>query len=69
MSVRVCRPGWILSRYLQLWRSLFEKYAPGSIENVQAILGAPIGQGTRYRDIPEELLDALADAYGEAAAP
>ena len=57
------------SVYLQLWRSLFEKYAPGSIEKVQAILGAPIGQGTRYRDIPEELLDALADAYGEAAAP
>ena len=36
------------SAYLQLWRSMFEKYAPGSIEKVQAILGARIGQGTRY---------------------
>jgi hypothetical protein len=57
------------SVYLQLWRSLFEKRAPGSIEKVQAILGTLIGQGTKYRDIPEELLDALADAYREAAMP
>ena len=55
------------SVYLQLWRSLFDKCAPGSIEKVRAILGAAIGQGTRYHDIPEELLDALADAYREAA--
>ncbi|HEY6790057.1 MAG TPA: hypothetical protein VI365_22385 [Trebonia sp.] len=57
------------SVYLQLWRSMFEKHAPGSIEKVEAILGTPIGQGTKYRDIPEELLDALADAYREAAMP
>jgi len=55
------------SVYLQLWRSMFKKYAPGTIERVQAILGARIGQGTRYDDISEELLDALADAYSEAA--
>ena len=55
------------SVYLQLWRSLFQKYAPGSIENVEAILGVPIGKGTKYRHIPEELLDVLADAYREAA--
>jgi hypothetical protein len=57
------------SVYLQLWRSLFERHAPGSIEKVEAILGAHIGQGTRYHDIPEELLDALVGAYSEAAAP
>jgi len=56
------------SVYLQLWRSMFEKYAPGTIEKVQAILGERIGQGTRYHDIPEELCGALADAYREAAA-
>lgn len=56
------------SVYLELYRSMFEEYAPGSIEKVEAILGARIGQGTRYHDIPEELLDALANAYGEAAA-
>jgi len=57
------------SVYLELWRSVFEEYAPGSIEKVQAILGVRIGQGTRYHDITEELRDALADAYREAAAP
>ena len=55
------------SVYLQLWHSLFQKYAPGSIENVETILGVPIGKGTKYRHIPEELLDVLADAYREAA--
>ena len=57
------------SVYLQLWRSMFERHAPGSIEKVEAILGTPIGQGTKYEDIPEALLDALADAYREAAMP
>jgi hypothetical protein len=57
------------SVYLQLWRSVFEVHARGSIEKIQAILGAPIGTGTRYHDIPEELLYALADAYHEAAMP
>jgi len=33
---------------------LFEKYPPGSIAKVEAILGEPIGQGTRYHDIPDE---------------
>ena len=56
------------SPVVSLWRSVFERRAPGSIANVEAALGgAKIGQGTSAPAISNQLLDALFDAYVEAA--
>ncbi|MGH3811598.1 MAG: hypothetical protein ACRDUV_03950 [Pseudonocardiaceae bacterium] len=53
---------------VSLWRSVFERRAPGSIASVEAALGgAEIGQGTNAPAISNRLLDALFDAYVEAA--
>lgn len=51
--------------YLQFWRSVFERCAPKSLERIdQSFL--PIKQGNTTREISNELLDALTDAYKEA---
>lgn len=55
------------SSYLQLWRSTFEQYAPDSIPLVESLLGASIGQGSTVHDVTDELLEALSQAYREAA--
>jgi hypothetical protein len=54
--------------YVSLWRSVFERRAPGSIERVEAVI-APnrVGNGNSIRDIADAFLDALAAAYREAA--
>ena len=53
--------------YLSLWRSVFERRAPDSIAPIERLLApAKIGQGNTIRDITPELLNALAEAYGEA---
>ncbi|MGK5682388.1 hypothetical protein [Actinoplanes sp. URMC 104] len=52
---------------IQLWRSVFETRAPGSITAVEAAGGAPIGRGTIVTVISDELLRALLAAYEEAA--
>jgi hypothetical protein len=52
---------------VQLWRSVFERRAPGSIANVaSAADGTEIGQGAIVPAITDRLLDALFDAYVEA---
>jgi alkylated DNA nucleotide flippase Atl1 len=52
---------------LQLWRSVFEKKAPSSIESVEkCIAPLAIGQGNATRDFSDELLVALTHAYREA---
>ena len=53
---------------ISLWRSVFERRAPMSIDRVEQLI-APlkIGQGNTVREASEELLDAFADAYREAA--
>jgi alkylated DNA nucleotide flippase Atl1 len=53
---------------LQLWRSVFEKKAPTSIPVIESLI-APlqVGQGNTTRDVSDELLDALAEAYRQAA--
>ncbi|TWG08598.1 TIR domain-containing protein [Saccharopolyspora dendranthemae] len=55
------------SAYLQLSRSVFERFAPGSISVVESLIKSRIGQGTTTRDVSPELLDALTQAYREAA--
>lgn len=52
--------------YLSVWRSVFERRAPGSIETVEQALGAKLGQGNTFAGAPPELLSALTAAYREA---
>ena len=53
--------------YLGFWRSVFEKRAPGFIERIEDLLGTRVGQGNTTRNISDELLTALTEAYVEAA--
>jgi hypothetical protein len=53
---------------VSFWRSVFERRAPGSIERIERLIApTTLGQGNTTRDASEELLDALASAYREAA--
>ncbi len=52
--------------YLQFWRTVFEKRAPGSIERVERMLGKSIGQGNTTGVITDELLRTLTEAYQQA---
>jgi hypothetical protein len=52
--------------YLQLWRSVFERRAPRSLDAVEERLGKRIGQGTTTREVTEDLLNDLTMAYREA---
>lgn len=52
---------------ISLWRSVFARRAPGSIEPVETIIAKPIGSGNTTREITDELLTVLGDAYREAA--
>ena len=52
--------------YLSVWRSVFERRAPESIEAVERTLGTSIGQGNTVASITPELLTALTAAYREA---
>ncbi|MFF0123941.1 hypothetical protein ACFYP7_32215 [Micromonospora arida] len=52
--------------YLQFWRSAFERRAPNTLPKVESALGAPIKQGNSTRDISQDLLGTLTDAYREA---
>jgi flavin-binding protein dodecin len=54
--------------YISVWRSVFERRAPGSIEKIEQLIApAKIGNGNTIREVDEELLAALAGAYREAA--
>ena len=53
--------------YLSFWRSVFEKRAPDFIDRIEDLTGTPVGQGNTTRNISDELLGALTDAYAEAA--
>ncbi len=53
------------SALMSLNRSVIERHAPGTLPRIEAIAGR-VGQGTNAEPTPE-LLDALADAYREAA--
>ncbi len=51
---------------IQLWRSVFERRAPRSLQTVEAQLGKNIGQGTVVTHVTTSLMDMLHDAYREA---
>ena len=52
---------------IAVWRTVFERLAPGSIESVeQAIAPLKIGQGTAVQNVTSEVLEALTAAYQEA---
>lgn len=55
--------GW--KGVMTLARSVIERHAPATLPHIEAIAGR-VGQGTNAEPTPE-LLDALADAYREAA--
>jgi hypothetical protein len=51
---------------LSLWRSVFERRAPNSIERIEELIGKRIGSGNTTRDSRVSVLAALRDAYAEA---
>lgn len=55
------------SASIQFWRSVFERRAPRSLPAVEAALGGEVRQGNATHDFPQSLLDALTEAYREAA--
>ena len=58
---------WDGAPVLSFWRSVFERRAPSSIQEVEAII-APLklGQGNTTTEISDELLSAIRRAYLEA---
>ena len=53
--------------YISVWRSVFERLAPNSIEPVEHLIApVKIGQGNTVRNITPQVLDALTIAYKEA---
>lgn len=55
------------SASISVWRSVFERRAPKSIERVESLIApVPLGKGNSINDVPDELLAALYDAYLEA---
>lgn len=52
---------------LTLWRTVFERCAPGAIARVEAAIGAELGTGRLVPDVTDEVLAALTEAYREAA--
>jgi hypothetical protein len=53
---------------LSVFRSVFERLAPTTLPKVEKLaLPAKIGQGTSIYSVSDELLEALTEAYQEAA--
>ncbi len=50
--------------YLQFWRSVFERRAPKSLARIESI--TPVKQGNSIREVSDELLRELTQAYREA---
>ena len=53
--------------YLAFWRSVFEKKAPQFIDPIEKLLDTRLGQGTTTRNVNENLLATLTEAYEHAA--
>lgn len=51
--------------YLTPFRSVFERLAPRALERVEALI--PVGKGNSIYQLDDQLLEALTDAYREAA--
>lgn len=53
--------------YISFWRSVFERRSPSSLLTLDQMLAPKrVGQGNTTRDITDELLHALTEAYREA---
>jgi len=52
---------------LTLWRSVFERSAPAAIPRIEALTGIELGTGRSVPAITDDVLEALAGAYREAA--
>ena len=53
---------------ISVWRSVFERLAPGSVSSVErAIAPTKFGQGNSVQNFTSEVLEALRAAYEEAA--
>ena len=52
---------------IAVWRSVFERLAPGSIESVERAIKIRIGQGSSVKDVTPNVLEALKAAYEVAA--
>ncbi len=52
---------------LQFWRGVFERRAPESLPRVERAAPVPVRHGNVAYEISEELLEALTEAYREAA--
>lgn len=56
--------------YLSVWRSVFERRAPNSIESVEKVIApSQLGQGTTVHVITTQVLDAIKAAYEETVDP
>lgn len=53
--------------WVQFWRSVFVKRAPDFIDHIESLSGMRLGQGNWTQDFSEDLLQALTEAYAEAA--
>ena len=58
--------GWDQGPSMSLWRTVFERRAPRALGAIEAMI-APASMAKSVRDIGDPLLDALHDAYREAA--
>jgi hypothetical protein len=52
---------------MQFWRSVFERRAPHVLAHIEETFNISIKKGNFTREISDELLDALTQAYKEAA--
>jgi hypothetical protein len=53
---------------LQFFRKVFERRSPKAVTKVEGLVAPDVlGQGTTVRNITDGLLNAVADAYREAA--
>ena len=52
---------------IQFWRSVFERKAPDFIERIGQLANTRVGQGNTIREFSEQLLEALTEAYQQAA--
>ena len=52
---------------IQFWRSVFERKAPDSLERIGQLANTRVGQGNTIREVSDQLLEALTEAYKQAA--
>ena len=52
---------------LQFSRSVFERRAPENLPRVEEVTNRRVGQGNTIYEVSDEVLEALTDAYREAA--